>query len=223
MIRSLVVILLLCCTTLVRGDETPQAEEVRYVMGTTATVQAWAADSAAASLAIEVAYAAFDRTDSLMSAWRNDSILNRLNQAKAGQWVVVGPEVCGVLQEAKAVAEARQSKAYLAYVAASERLDAAVTEYQEISHELEAEGFQILNDVVFNQVLVTCDNDELTRQTLHHIQQSGECWVGGAAWDGKAVIRISVCSWATTEKDITRSVRAFIAARNKAIQDFENT
>ena len=106
MIRSLVVILLLCCTTLVRGDETPQAEEVRYVMGTTATVQAWAADSAAASLAIDVAYAVFDRTDSLMSTWRDDSILNRLNQAKAGQWVVVGPEVCGVLQEAKAVAEA---------------------------------------------------------------------------------------------------------------------
>ena len=93
----------------------------------------------------------------------------------------------------------------------------------QISRELEAEGFQILNDVVFNQVLAACDNDDITNRTMIQIQQSGECWVGGATWDGKAVIRISVCSWATTEKDITRSVRAFIAARNKAIQDLKET
>jgi glutamate/tyrosine decarboxylase-like PLP-dependent enzyme len=89
----------------------------------------------------------------------------------------------------------------------------------QISHELEAEGFQILNSVVFNQLLVACDNDKITHRTLNHIQQSGECWVGGTTWDGRAVIRISVCSWATTEEDLTRSVRAFIAARNKARQD----
>ena len=76
-----------------------------------------------------------------------------------------------------------------------------------------------MNKVVFNQVLVACDNDEITQRTLHNIQQSGECWVGGATWDGKAVIRISVCSWATTIEDVTRSVHAFSAARNKAFQD----
>ncbi|MGD8297937.1 MAG: pyridoxal-dependent decarboxylase [Desulfobacterales bacterium] len=91
----------------------------------------------------------------------------------------------------------------------------------QISRELEAQGFQILNDVVFNQVLAACDNDDITNRTMIHIQKSGECWVGGATWDGKAVIRISVCSWATTENDITRSVRAFIAARNKAIRDLK--
>ena len=92
----------------------------------------------------------------------------------------------------------------------------------QISRELEAEGFQILNDVVFNQVLAACNNDDITHRTMIHIQQSGECWVGGARWDGKAAIRISVCSWATTEKDITRSVRAFVAARKKAIQDVKD-
>ena len=89
----------------------------------------------------------------------------------------------------------------------------------QISRELEAKGFHILNDVVFNQVLAACDNDDITKRTMIHIQQSGECWVGGVTWDGKAVIRISVCSWATTEEDITRSVRAFVAARKKAIKD----
>jgi glutamate/tyrosine decarboxylase-like PLP-dependent enzyme len=93
----------------------------------------------------------------------------------------------------------------------------------QIGHELGAEDFQILNDIVFNQVLVACDNDEISNRTIDHIQKSGECWVGGATWDGKAVIRISVCSWDTTEEDITRSVRAFVSARGKAIQDLVNT
>ena len=89
----------------------------------------------------------------------------------------------------------------------------------QISDELKADGFHILNDVVFNQVLVTYKNDEITNQIIQNIQNSGECWVGGAKWKGKAVIRISICSWATTKEDITRSVRAFAAARNEAIQE----
>jgi len=86
----------------------------------------------------------------------------------------------------------------------------------QMSKELAAEGFEILNDVVFNQVLVACDNEEITNRTIQNIQDSGECWVGGAKWQDKAVIRISICSWATTEADITRSVRAFVAARTRA-------
>lgn len=93
----------------------------------------------------------------------------------------------------------------------------------QIGQELKAENFQILNDVVFNQVLVACDSDKITVQTMRHIQESGECWVGGASWDGKAVIRVSVCSWATTEDDITRSVNAFVTARNKAVRELRNT
>lgn len=89
----------------------------------------------------------------------------------------------------------------------------------QIGHELKAEGFRILNDIVFNQVVVACDTDEITTRTMEYIQKSGECWVGGAKWNGRAIIRMSVCSWATTEEDITRSVCAFVAARQKAIQN----
>jgi glutamate/tyrosine decarboxylase-like PLP-dependent enzyme len=86
----------------------------------------------------------------------------------------------------------------------------------QMARALEAEGFQVRNDVVFNQVLVSCGDDALTERTMGHIQRSGECWAGGAEWDGKKVIRVSVCSWATTEDDITRSVRAFVSARERA-------
>jgi glutamate/tyrosine decarboxylase-like PLP-dependent enzyme len=89
----------------------------------------------------------------------------------------------------------------------------------QMARELDAARFKILNDVVFNQVLVTCENDALTTRTMEHIQASGECWVGGATWNGVSVIRVSVCSWATTQHDITRSVRAFVAALNTACQE----
>jgi glutamate/tyrosine decarboxylase-like PLP-dependent enzyme len=92
----------------------------------------------------------------------------------------------------------------------------------QIARELNAQNFFILNEVVFNQVLVACESDTLTEQTMRHIQASGECWVGGARWDGKSVIRISICSWATTAEDISRCVNAFVSARQKAIQESSN-
>jgi glutamate/tyrosine decarboxylase-like PLP-dependent enzyme len=87
---------------------------------------------------------------------------------------------------------------------------------RQFADELEQQGFEILNDVVFNQVLVACDNDLLTTETIKNIQQSGECWVGGTQWQQRSVIRVSVCSWATTAADVTRSVKAFVDARERA-------
>jgi glutamate/tyrosine decarboxylase-like PLP-dependent enzyme len=91
----------------------------------------------------------------------------------------------------------------------------------QMAQELKAENFRILNEVVFNQVLTACDSDTITDLTMRYVQESGECWVGGARWNGKSVIRISICSWATTAEDITRSVTAFVAARNKAVQEIK--
>ena len=73
----------------------------------------------------------------------------------------------------------------------------------------QVEGFKVLNDVVFNQVLVQCESDELTLKTIEKIQELRSCWVGGSTWKGRKVIRVSICSWATTEDDIRQSVRSF--------------
>ena len=59
-----------------------------------------------------------------------------------------------------------------------------------------------------------------SEKTINYIQDDGECWVGGSKWHGKSVIRISVSSWATTKEDISRSVRSFVASRDKALQEF---
>jgi glutamate/tyrosine decarboxylase-like PLP-dependent enzyme len=84
----------------------------------------------------------------------------------------------------------------------------------QFADELTDQGFLVINDVVFNQVLVGFNRDDrYTLDIVEHIQTSGECWVGTSIWDDAKVIRISVCSWATTEEDVSRSVRAFVAAR----------
>ncbi|MFA0889547.1 MAG: aspartate aminotransferase family protein [Synergistales bacterium] len=82
--------------------------------------------------------------------------------------------------------------------------------------KLREAGFEILNDVCFNQVLVSCGDQGLTKKTLGYIQETGECWCGGAEWNQRPVIRISVCSYRTTFQDIDRSVGAFVRARDRA-------
>ncbi len=84
----------------------------------------------------------------------------------------------------------------------------------QFAEELTTAGFEVLNQVVFNQVLVKVGEATETEEMVKRIQNSGECWVGGAHWRGEPVIRVSVCSWATTETDINRSVAAFEVARD---------
>jgi glutamate/tyrosine decarboxylase-like PLP-dependent enzyme len=101
-----------------------------------------------------------------------------------------------------------------------EQLVDRLCRYAELfAQRLELAGFRILNDVVFNQVLVACETPALTQATLGIIQRSGECWCGGSSWRNEPVIRLSVCSWATTVADIDRSVAMFVKARNLAMSN----
>lgn len=71
-------------------------------------------------------------------------------------------------------------------------------------------GFEILNDVVLNQVLVSFGGDETTRAVVQAVQREGTCWCGASFWQGRAAMRISVSSWATTEEDVERSIEAIV-------------
>ncbi len=74
--------------------------------------------------------------------------------------------------------------------------------------ELSAAGYEILNDVVLNQVLVSFGRDEFTDRVIKAIQREGTLWCGGTRWQGRAAMRISVSSWVTTEVDVRKSVAA---------------
>jgi glutamate/tyrosine decarboxylase-like PLP-dependent enzyme len=84
------------------------------------------------------------------------------------------------------------------------------------AERLRQAGFEILNDVVLNQVLVSFGGDEETRRVIRAVQEDGTCWCGGTEWRGRAAMRISVSCWATTEKDVEASVAAICRAARQA-------
>jgi glutamate/tyrosine decarboxylase-like PLP-dependent enzyme len=81
---------------------------------------------------------------------------------------------------------------------------------------LSAMGFEVLNDVVLNQVLVSFGTPAETERVIAGIQEDGTCWCGGTVWQGRTAMRISVSSWATTEADVDRSLEAMGRAARAA-------
>jgi glutamate/tyrosine decarboxylase-like PLP-dependent enzyme len=69
-------------------------------------------------------------------------------------------------------------------------------------------GFEVLNEVVLNQVLVSFGSPERTLAVIAALQQEGSCWAGSTVWQGRTAMRISVSSWATTEEDVEQSLAA---------------
>lgn len=72
-------------------------------------------------------------------------------------------------------------------------------------------GAEVVAAPVINQGLVRFlaadgNHDRATDEVIRAIQQKGVAWFGGATWNGRRVMRISVCNWATTERDIDQTV-----------------
>lgn len=86
---------------------------------------------------------------------------------------------------------------------------------------LRAAGFEVLNDVVLNQVLVSFGDTETTDRVIAAVQAGGTCWCGGTSWQGRRAMRISISGWATSEDDLKRSLHA-IAATGQRILDASN-
>lgn len=102
---------------------------------------------------------------------------------------------------------------YLGREGIEQMIDGMCARAAEFAQQLAENGFNILNDVVFNQVLVACDTPQQTETVLAHVQGSGVLWCGGTIWKEKPAMRISVCSWATTADDVRQCVANFVEAR----------
>jgi glutamate/tyrosine decarboxylase-like PLP-dependent enzyme len=73
-----------------------------------------------------------------------------------------------------------------------------------------AAGYEVLNEMSLNQVLVSFGNEEATRRVVAGVQADGTCWCGGTIWQGRAAMRVSVSSWATTDEDVELSLEAIL-------------
>ncbi len=87
-----------------------------------------------------------------------------------------------------------------------------------IADELRVDGFEILNDVVLNQVLVRYGDADTTQRLIAEIQRDGRIWCGPTQWSGETAMRISVSSWKTTEHDARRAA-AVISACARTISE----
>lgn len=81
---------------------------------------------------------------------------------------------------------------------------------RQFAEGLKTAGYEILNEVVLNQVLVSFGDKATTLEVIKQIQEEGTCWCGGTTWQGKTAMRISVSSWVTTEKDVKLSLAAIL-------------
>ncbi|ERH50783.1 pyridoxal-dependent decarboxylase [Ectopseudomonas chengduensis] len=81
-------------------------------------------------------------------------------------------------------------------------IDRHIRQAEELANTLRNAGYQVLNRVVLNQVLVRGDTDEQTIAIRQAAQASGEVWFGPTVWQGRPAFRLSLCSWRTEDADV---------------------
>lgn len=81
------------------------------------------------------------------------------------------------------------------------------------------DAVEVLNEVEYTQVMFSLDSDEGTRALGAAVLDEGTAAVTGAEWRGRAALRCSMSSWATTADDVDRTVHAIrdlVAAQRRA-------
>ncbi len=94
----------------------------------------------------------------------------------------------------------------------AEMLERNCRQARRFATRLASAGYEILNEIVLNQVLVSFGSPDATRRVIAAVQEDGTCWCGGTVWQGRTAMRISVCSWATTDADVELSIEAILRA-----------
>ncbi|MDA1098289.1 MAG: pyridoxal-dependent decarboxylase [Proteobacteria bacterium] len=79
-----------------------------------------------------------------------------------------------------------------------------------LAEGLSAAGYEVLNDVRLNQVMVCFGDDSLTERVIAGIQADGTAWCGGTRWHGRAAMRISFSSHATKDADVVKTLDAIL-------------
>lgn len=85
-------------------------------------------------------------------------------------------------------------------------IDQSCKHAQSFAEGLDDAGFDVLNDVVLNQVVFAAGDETQTRAVLERIQASGRIWLGPTTWKERYAMRISVSSAETTHADVVEAL-----------------
>ncbi|MFK7737168.1 MAG: aspartate aminotransferase family protein [Pirellulaceae bacterium] len=94
----------------------------------------------------------------------------------------------------------------------NELVDRCCRHARRLAEGLSELGFEVLNDVVLNQVVFSSESDERNQIILDYIQNSGKIWLGPTTWKSRSAMRFSISSWATTEKDVQTAIEVLSEA-----------
>lgn len=76
-------------------------------------------------------------------------------------------------------------------------------------------GFEVLNPVCLNQVLVRLDTDERTQAIIDRVAGDGLVWFGATRWQDRVAFRLSVANWQTEARHIEFLVGLLRAAKQE--------
>ena len=84
------------------------------------------------------------------------------------------------------------------------------------SKMLQQYGFEVLNEVSLNQVVISHPTQEhRLKELTQRVCESGETWFGITHWQSRDAFRMSFSSWVTRDSDVERSVNSIIDEAKK--------
>jgi glutamate/tyrosine decarboxylase-like PLP-dependent enzyme len=137
--------------------------------------------------------------------------LRRAMEATASYLPGSGAEAMGLTPQSSQRARGVEAWAVLASLGrdgVAELVDRCCRLARRFADGLRSAGFDVLNDVVLNQVLISFGSPQRTDSVIAAVQDEGTCWCGPTTWQGHRAMRVSVSGWSTTEDDIDRSIAA---------------
>jgi len=89
----------------------------------------------------------------------------------------------------------------------ADMIDQHIRQAKYVALELQNLGYDVLNRVVLNQVLVRADKDEITQSIIEAAQSTGRVWFGATVWQNRPAFRISLSSWRTKDAHVEQLVK----------------
>jgi glutamate/tyrosine decarboxylase-like PLP-dependent enzyme len=90
---------------------------------------------------------------------------------------------------------------------------------ERFADKLSAAGYEVMNAVVLNQVVVCFGSEQANLSIIDKVQKEGTCWVGQTVWHDRLAMRISVSNWQTNFAEIDKSAAVILKIAQQVFRD----